>query len=263
MTDSYQQVGTFIYRISIRYGVWAVVGAWTLASILLSMFVTSILLLAIWHSVGWLDLVMSALITALVTPPISYVVARMQLQLNIAQEKLRKMVREDALTGAATRMHFSEQVLGLVSQESAHNMPACVLMIDIDNFKSINDLRGHAAGDAVLRVFAATLRRCLRERDVLGRYGGEEFSILLPSTDAIAGREIAERLRLATLNSAELQDVAGRVVTISVGMVSLDEGAELDVMLAAADRALYRAKNLGRDQVCETVTMHRPNFATS
>ena len=263
MAVSYEQVGTFVYRASMRYGLWAVVLAWTLVSILLSVLVTAALVSAIWGSVRLPELAMSAVITALVTPPISYFVARLQLQLNQASERLQKLVNVDPLTGVASRLYFTETVGSLISEKSKQNMPACVLMIDIDNFKSINDARGHAAGDAVLRSFSDAMRQSLRDGDLLARYGGEEFAILLPNTNAAAGRELAERLRFVTVSSQRLCEIAGRAVTISVGMVSLEEGADLDLMLAAADRALYRAKNQGRDQVCETVSIAQSIFLAS
>ncbi len=206
---------------------------------------------------------MSALIAALVSPPIAYVSARLQLQLNMARHDLQKLVCEDALTGAATRTFFSESVQHLMGDNSRDNLPACMLMIDIDHFKDVNDTRGHAAGDEVLREFTSVLRTGLRPTDILGRYGGEEFAVLLPCTNATVGREVAERLRLNTFSNSKLAAMAGRSVTISVGMVSLEQSTDLDNMLAAADRALYRAKNQGRDQVCETVSVRRPEFRST
>jgi diguanylate cyclase (GGDEF)-like protein len=133
--------------------------------------------------------------------------------------------------------------------------PLAVAMVDIDKFKAINDTYGHLVGDQVLREIANTLNTLLRDYDLAGRFGGEEFSLLLPQTRAVDAFRIAERVRA---NIAGLSVIAPgtsggeRVqVTVSVGVAALDSGSkrELSELLAAADAALYRAKAGGRDQV--------------
>jgi diguanylate cyclase (GGDEF)-like protein len=123
-------------------------------------------------------------------------------------------------------------------------------MLDLDHFKSINDLYGHAAGDQVLKSFADTMRRQLRQTDLAGRLGGEEFAILLPQTELEAASIFADRLRQGF--AALSQQAGGSVfrVTASVGCAALSAADELvDVALARADQALYRAKENGRDRI--------------
>jgi diguanylate cyclase (GGDEF)-like protein len=130
-----------------------------------------------------------------------------------------------------------------------------VALLDIDKFKVINDTYGHLVGDLVLKEIANTLNSVLRDYDRAGRFGGEEFSVLLPQTRAVDAFRIAERLRanIAALNIIVPGTTGGeRVhVTVSIGVAALDAGSkrELSELMAAADVALYRAKDGGRDQV--------------
>ncbi len=133
--------------------------------------------------------------------------------------------------------------------------PLAVAMLDIDRFKAINDTYGHLLGDQVIKEIAHTLNTLLRDYDVAGRFGGEEFSLLLPQTRAVDALRIAERVRA---NIAGLSIIAPgaaggeRVhVTVSIGVAALDSGSERELtdLMAAADAALYRAKAGGRDQV--------------
>jgi diguanylate cyclase (GGDEF)-like protein len=130
-----------------------------------------------------------------------------------------------------------------------------VALLDIDKFKGINDTYGHLVGDQVLKEIAATLKNLLRDYDLAGRFGGEEFSLLLPQTTAVDAFRIAERVRenIAALSFIAPGAAGGeRVhVTVSIGVAALDAGSrrQLAELLAAADAALYRAKASGRDQV--------------
>lgn len=124
-------------------------------------------------------------------------------------------------------------------------------MIDLDHFKRINDIHGHATGDRVLQTFAKVARTCLRDDDVLARYGGEEFVLLLPETDAEQFRACCERLREAFANAEpEDADIASGHLSLSIGLTLLNAGDNLDAALQRADEALYRAKRAGRNR-CE------------
>ncbi|MGC1328770.1 MULTISPECIES: GGDEF domain-containing protein [unclassified Pseudomonas] len=169
------------------------------------------------------------------------------------QETLRGMMRQledlvatDELTGLYNRRHF----LGLAGREllsmgggSQHGLA----LIDLDHFKRINDVHGHAAGDQVLQMFAQVAGACLREGDVLARYGGEEFVLLLPEATTERLELCCERLRLA-FATAELEGLEVPGLSLSVGMTLLLEGDDLDDALHRADQALYRAKRNGRNQ---------------
>ncbi|GLZ87365.1 hypothetical protein Pres01_34160 [Metapseudomonas resinovorans] len=169
------------------------------------------------------------------------------------QDTLRGMMRQledlvatDELTGLFNRRHF----LRLASRELdslTSNRQHGLALIDLDHFKRINDVHGHAAGDRVLQTFAAVARACLRDGDVLARYGGEEFVLLLPNCDADRLTACCERLRQA-FEQAEPVGVQVERLSLSAGMTLLTAGDDLDDALQRADQALYRAKRGGRNR---------------
>ena len=133
---------------------------------------------------------------------------------------------------------------------AARHAPLSVLFIDIDWFKRINDEHGHACGDHCLRSVATILRAELRPTDTLGRYGGEEFLVLLPGHDAAASRVIAERLRQAMERTPIEWNGTRLMLTISIGMAARRDGdGDATPLLERADKALYAAKHGGRNQV--------------
>ena len=169
------------------------------------------------------------------------------------QDTLRGMMRQledlvatDELTGLFNRRHF----LRLASRELhtlSHGQVHGLALIDLDHFKRINDVHGHAAGDQVLQAFAAVAGACLREGDVLARYGGEEFVLLLPACDAQRLTACCERLRIA-FTDVQLIGLHIHDLSLSAGMTLLELGDDLDDALHRADQALYRAKRDGRNR---------------
>jgi diguanylate cyclase (GGDEF)-like protein len=126
--------------------------------------------------------------------------------------------------------------------------PLSAVLLDLDHFKRVNDTHGHSRGDEVLAAVAATLRSSLRESDFVGRYGGEEFLILLPDTGKHEARTVAEKVR-AAVDAIALANLELRV-TASLGVATLpDDGGDADTLVRAADRALYSAKGRGRNRV--------------
>jgi diguanylate cyclase (GGDEF)-like protein len=177
------------------------------------------------------------------------------LQRSHSHVKLVSDARTDSKTGLLNAATWERESSAEVARAVRTQSPLAVAMVDIDKFKAINDTYGHLVGDQVLREIANTLNTLLRDYDLAGRFGGEEFSLLLPQTRAVDAFRIAERVRA---NIAGLSVIAPgtsggeRVqVTVSVGVAALDSGSkrELSELLAAADAALYRAKAGGRDQV--------------
>jgi diguanylate cyclase (GGDEF)-like protein len=169
------------------------------------------------------------------------------------QDTLRGMMRQledlvatDELTGLFNRRHFLRLALRELDN-LGHGRQHGLALIDLDHFKRINDVHGHAAGDRVLQTFAAVARACLRDGDVLARYGGEEFVLLLPNTDADQFTSCCERLREAFAN-AEPVGVQVHNLSLSAGMTLLSAGDDLDEALQRADQALYRAKRGGRNR---------------
>jgi two-component system cell cycle response regulator len=163
--------------------------------------------------------------------------------------RLESMLREDALTGLLNRRAILSQLGGTISGARRHGHPLSVAMVDLDNFKSINDEHGHAAGDEVLVAAVRAMRAHLRAEDQLGRLGGEEFLVVLPDTDERAATRVAEKLR------EEVAGAPGPVpVTCSVGLATWDGGTP-EQLLRRADEALYAAKDAGRDRVI-AATLH-------
>jgi diguanylate cyclase (GGDEF)-like protein len=165
--------------------------------------------------------------------------------------QLRELATTDALTGLNNRRSFLDKGATLLEHCRRHHQPCAVLMLDIDHFKSINDRFGHQAGDEALIACAQALRDTLRESDVVGRLGGEEFGALLPLADGQAAQDTAERVRLAV---QQLKPSAGDGqlldFTCSIGVARLDgRDLSLEALIAEADQALYRAKALGRNRV--------------
>jgi diguanylate cyclase (GGDEF)-like protein len=124
-------------------------------------------------------------------------------------------------------------------------------MVDVDNFKRINDSYGHAEGDRALRVIARALVRVARASDIACRYGGEEFCVILPGTPLESAAQLAARIRLEVPAACMREDIAGRTrITVTIGIaVCPDDGTESDVLMRVADQQLYRGKEEGRDRV--------------
>ena len=172
------------------------------------------------------------------------------LQRSLMHQQLAAAARTDPKTGLLNATAWQREADAEVSRALRSGLPMSLLLVDVDHFKRVNDSHGHLIGDDVLRALATELRQQVRESDVVGRFGGEEFTVLLPRTDGPGACRIAERLRssagLLSVTAADTQIS----VTISIGVAELGRhGHDLFELLAAADLALYRAKAAGRNQV--------------
>ena len=156
----------------------------------------------------------------------------------------------DGLTGIANRRQCEEALTSEISRADRLGTPLTLVLADLDDFKAINDDHGHATGDDVLREFAAVLRATVRDSDLAGRWGGEEFLLLLPGADAVGGAQLADRVR-SSLTERSFSGDGGAVVTVtcSFGVAQHTPGADERELFAAADRALYRAKREGKNRV--------------
>jgi diguanylate cyclase (GGDEF)-like protein len=165
-------------------------------------------------------------------------------------DRLQREAAEDPLTGLLNRRSFDDLATRRFVMSRRQDTPLTAIMIDIDNFKPINDEHGHAVGDEVLRAVARRIRRGLSSRDLLARYGGEEFAILLPDTGLEQGRQIAERLR-ELVSASSIKSSAGAMhMTVSLGVAERDaQIMDLPQLLQRADQAMLAAKRDGRDQV--------------
>jgi diguanylate cyclase (GGDEF)-like protein len=172
---------------------------------------------------------------------------RLAHRLAAARQRAERLAQTDELTGLDNRRAFFDRGQTLANYCERNKLPLCVVMIDADHFKQINDQHGHAVGDAVLRHLATQLRLNLRKSDVCGRMGGEEFAMLLPDTTLGEATALAERF-CKSYASTPLRDGGVEVAnTVSVGVAS--DGYDIDRLLHSADEALYRAKAAGRNRV--------------
>jgi diguanylate cyclase (GGDEF)-like protein len=171
------------------------------------------------------------------------------IKLEQALNVINELAIRDELTGSHNRRHL----IGLIEQERERVMkgtqPFCVCLLDIDFFKRINDTYGHAAGDAVLRSFAVTVQKQIRESDAFGRYGGEEFLLMLPETTLEDAMLFAERVRMG-IERLVFRDISGELkVSVSIGVAQFRIGETIGQTVTRADEALYTAKSSGRNRV--------------
>lgn len=162
------------------------------------------------------------------------------------KRELEQLASHDALTGALNRRALTQACEEEFERFRRQGREMALLLIDLDHFKGVNDTYGHMVGDKVLELFSVRVRGLLRRPDRLGRFGGEEFVVLLPETTLAEAQAVAERVRVAALQSA----TALPRVTVSIGVtVGRQEDVSLDAIFKRADQALYEAKRLGRDRV--------------
>ncbi|MGW5266072.1 GGDEF domain-containing protein [Microbispora sp. NPDC004025] len=181
----------------------------------------------------------------LVLPPV------VLLQRSLLHAQLQAAARTDPKTGLLNAAAWQREADTEIVRAQRTGDTLALVLVDIDHFKKVNDTYGHLVGDQVLAQVAATLRTQLREYDVVGRFGGEEFVVLLPGADVHEARRVAERLRARVGRMVVPSEQATVTVTVSAGVAIMNvHGEDLIELLAAADLALYRAKELGRDRVC-------------
>ncbi|MCW2598202.1 MAG: putative transrane protein [Frankiales bacterium] len=219
---------------------FVVVAAATLGDVLLTLFA------AARYTVGWYGARALALFaSATVMLAMVGQLTQIYRQLSVSAVKLQQLAETDELTGLPNR----RAVLNLGRALVGHTEPFCVAMVDIDLFKDVNDTLGHDAGDQVLFVVAGRMSETLRSEDHVGRYGGEEFLVLLPHTDLNGACAALEAVRLAVSRAAVVTSTGTITPTVSVGVTQLRPGQDLAAAISAADRALYQAKDAGRNRV--------------
>ncbi len=167
------------------------------------------------------------------------------------QHKYQQYACTDSLTGLHNRGWLDDAFGSELQRSERDELPLVLIMIDVDDFKNYNDHYGHLAGDQVLKKVAEAIRKPLRPNDLVARFGGEEFSVLLPETTVKNAKIIAERLRkhVCRVDTGMLDDKPLPAATISLGIAERQPGYSLDMMIAAADVALYHAKRNGKNRV--------------
>jgi two-component system, cell cycle response regulator len=176
-------------------------------------------------------------------------IKRLQDRLRQQNHQLASLSRTDTLTGAFNRRHLNEKISDIFAAAHRHGDQVAVLMIDVDHFKLINDRHGHRAGDEVLKTVVRRLQAKLRGQDTFGRWGGEEFLVLMPRAEPRGAATLAERLRATVADEPfPVDDGDPLRVTVSIG-IACDRGSDPDELISAADRAMYEAKEAGRNRV--------------
>jgi diguanylate cyclase (GGDEF)-like protein len=183
-------------------------------------------------------------------------VCRLYHHLILAQRQLHTLAKKDSLTGLLRREAWTQAVIDHLSDQAAKPKTIAVLELDIDHFKRVNDEFGHDIGDEVLQKLAHTCQRALRQEDLIGRLGGEEFVFALPNTNLNKGLEIAHRLKteiaqkIFPTGRGAIQVTVSIGVTVHSGPLPRDLDDQLRVLIKQADDAMYRAKEAGRNTVC-------------
>jgi len=167
--------------------------------------------------------------------------------IDINRVKLKNVASIDALTGLYNRGYFDQAFEKEILRDARYGHPLSILLLDIDYFKKINDAYGHEQGDRVLKEVAATLKNMVRQTDIVARYGGEEYVLMLMETEAIAAYKVAEKIRNQIENKSI--EFSPQKFTVSIGIACYpSNGLTAKIMLKAADMALYQSKNNGRNR---------------
>ncbi len=165
------------------------------------------------------------------------------------EQKILETAKTDSLTGAVNRQAFFEDAERLLERCRKDGSPYSMVMFDLDHFKNINDTRGHQAGDRILASFANTVRTALRPNDLFGRYGGEEFLVVLPGASVETAYVVAERVRKAFAENHRFFNGSPLNATVSAGVASISTTSDMNEIVASVDRAMYAAKHNGRNRV--------------
>ncbi|MEZ5627512.1 MAG: GGDEF domain-containing protein [Rhodocyclaceae bacterium] len=164
--------------------------------------------------------------------------------------RLTTLATRDSLTGVSNRRDFLERLRVMVASAGRNSYPLTLMALDLDHFKRVNDTYGHPGGDTVLRQFARRCEMAVRESDVVGRVGGEEFMVAMNGAGAAEAADVAERLRAAVAHKPVVLSPSQSVdISISIGLATLCDGDDVVALVARADAALYRAKRNGRNRV--------------
>lgn len=195
-------------------------------------------------------LVVSTCVPLIVAPFASWPFIDLLMKVDVLEKKMRRWATFDYLTGLLTRQAFFHDAKNYLYASKHEQMGFSILVVDLDKFKNINDTFGHSAGDEVLKDFATIVTTILREDDLVGRIGGEEFAIFLPNTTQDEAYEISERLHIAIRESSVNIVHSSIKYTVSTGLESSppNEMDPIETILKRADQALYLAKERGRDR---------------
>jgi diguanylate cyclase (GGDEF)-like protein len=196
------------------------------------------------------SLTIAILAPVLVSAPIGGWIVHLLREVELARQQAQAMAWHDELTALMNRRHFSEMGQRELALAQRAGRPLVAALLDIDDFKRINDEHGHSAGDAVLQALGRTLPRELRSTDLVARWGGEEFALLLPDTPADDAALLADRVRLAVAQMrVTLPADPNHRCTVSIGLTAASAEDSFDTLIDRADKAMYLAKSGGKNRV--------------
>lgn len=239
-------ISNWIRRFILKQGVAKSALFITILSVLLSVLIAKLAS----SLFGNFNLALAIIVPALIALPFGYIFINLYIELEKVREEVHAMAITDELTHAFNRRHFMNLAAQELGRAKRYQHPLSIIIFDIDNFKDVNDNYGHLCGDAVLREISSTCRTILRQCDVLARFGGEEFILLLPETSESNALKVANRLcQLVAIHVVEYKNAQIRV-TISAGVTTFKPTTDtLDDLLNRADQALYLAKRLGKNRL--------------
>jgi diguanylate cyclase (GGDEF)-like protein len=231
---------------------WSSVGRWTLFGTMACVLVSVVFNAVMFGDLGT-EALQRSIISAVVLPmllglPLFFYMSMRVRGLAITNLRLGLVARTDSLTACLNRGAFTSRVSTLLT-ERASQASGALLMIDADNFKAINDLFGHDAGDEALTIIARSIRTILRAGDLVGRMGGEEFGVYLPDVDQHSAEAVAERIRRSVNLAVFAPDGRQRALSVSIGGVAFEGPAGFSELFRIADQRLYGAKQTGRNRV--------------
>jgi diguanylate cyclase (GGDEF)-like protein len=231
---------------------WSSVGRWTLfgtaACVLVSVTFNALMFGDLGSAALQRSIVSAVVLPIMLGVPLFFYMSLRVRGLAITNLRLGLVARTDSLTACLNRGAFTSKVGALLAHRP-YGASGALLMIDADNFKSINDLFGHEAGDEALTIIARSIRTILRAGDLVGRMGGEEFGVYLPNVDQRGAETVAERIRRSVNLAVFAPDGKQRPLSVSIGGVAFDGPAGFSELFRIADQRLYGAKQTGRNRV--------------
>lgn len=231
---------------------WSSVGRWTLfgtaACVVISVIFNALMFGDLGSAALQRSIVSAVVLPVMLGVPLFFYMSIRVRGLAITNRRLGLVARTDSLTACLNRGAFTSKVSTLLAHRP-YGASGALLMIDADNFKSINDLFGHDAGDEALTIIARSIRTILRAGDLVGRMGGEEFGVYLPNVDQRGAETVAERIRRSVNLAVFAPDGQQRSLSVSIGGVAFDGPAGFSELFRIADQRLYGAKQTGRNRV--------------
>ena len=243
-------ISSRIRQFILKQGVFRSALCITIISVLLSVVIAKLVEILAPSGLASFNIIPAIIVPALIAPPFGYIFMSLYFELEKVREEINALAITDELTHTFNRRYFMKVIEHELERAKRYQHALSLIIFDIDNFKVVNDTYGHLCGDAVLQELSQACHAIIRHCDVLARFGGEEFILLLPETDQASALQVATKLcRLIAGHVIEFKGMHIQV-TISAGVTTCNPTtATLDELLTRADQALYQAKRLGKNRL--------------